>query len=531
MMKSAVSPASVMRAPSWPEDRVAMDRRAAAIVLGLILVAALLLRLYKVTALALWFDEAASLITSSYPLSAIFEHIRADTGAPLYFLALKGWCAIFGRSVLALRLLSVTFGVAGVWLAFLFVREAFRDDRLALLSALMLAVNPFQLEYAHETRMYTMGVFLVTLASYLLARAIRLGRPADWLRYAVAAAACLYTHYYLLFSIAAQAAVAVGFSLAAPPSRRRRIFISVVAAYAVVAILFAPWLPVFLEQNRQVAHDFWVPALQLRTVLGIPWTVLFGSPDLWASSAQLLVVAAAAVALVALNARRAGGWPGWLVIAQALLPIAGGLALSVHRSIIVGRYFLFASASWSILAAGAVMMVPRPLLRRAVAASMVLVTVYAYERNLNEIGVVALRHQPLNPPGIAGAADYINAHAARGDAIIVTNSLIYFSFNYYNRAAKALLTAPTLDSIPVYGGRPMLTGDELIKDPSTLCCPRRVWYLWTDGFYDRRRPPPGDWQFVSRSRFADAPSFKGDIFVEEYVLPTRGARRAGAGTR
>lgn len=495
-----------------------MDRRRVTIALGLILVAALLLRLYKLTGLALWFDEAASLIVSSYPWSTILQQVRADTHAPLYFLVLKTWCAVFGHSVLALRLLSVTFGVCGVWLAFLFVREAFRDDRLALLSALMLAVNPLQVEYAHETRMYTLGVFMLLLASYLLSRAFRLGRPADWLRYALVAAACLYTHYFLLFSIASQAAVALGVSLAAPPPRRKRILISAVGAYVVAGILFAPWLPAFLEQQRHVAQNFWVRPLDFENVVGIPWTVLFGTPNLWASVPLLSAVAIAGLALIALNARRAGSWPGWLVVVQALLPIASALALSIHRSIVVSRYFLFASAFWSIVAARAAMMPPRPLLRRVIAASLVLVTLYSLARNLNAIGLVAIRHAPRNPPGVAGAAEYINRRAAPGDAIIVTSSLIYFSFNYYNRTTKALLHAPTLESIPVYSGRPMLTRNDLIADLQGLCCPRRIWYLWTDGFFDRRPPPPSEWQFMSRSRFADAPDWKGSIYVEEYRL-------------
>ena len=510
--------------PFFPAD----NRRSVWIGLGLILAAALALRLYKLTALAMWFDEAASWIVSSYPLSTLFDHVRAETAAPLYFLVLKGWCSVFGDSVAALRWLSLTFGVAGVWLIFLFVREAFQDDRLALLSALMLAVNPLQVEYARETRMYTMGVLLILLANYLLARAIRLGRQSEWLQYALVAAACLYTHYFLVFSIAAQAAVALGVSLAAPPPRRRRMLNAVALAYAAVAILFAPWLPAFLEQQRQIARDYWALPLSVTGVLNVPWAVLFGSPELWASIPLLVIVAIAALALVVLKARRAAGWPDWLVLAQALLPIACAVVLSIRRPMMINRYFLFASASWSIVAAAGAMMPARPMLRRVIAAGLVVVMLYALERNLNAVGLLALRHPPLNPPGVAGAADYINRHAAPDDAIVVTNSLIYFSFNYYNRANRALLRASTIQSIPVYSGRAMLTPEDLATDLGSLCCPRRVWYVWTDGFHDGRPDPPSDWQLVTRSRFVDAPSFKGRIFVEELLLPQPRASAAPA---
>jgi hypothetical protein len=80
-----------------------------------------------------------------------------------------------------------------------------------------------------------------------------------------------------------------------------------------------------------------------------------------------------------------------------------------------------------------------------------------------------------------------------------------------------LLDAPTVESIPVYSGRPMLTPDDLVTDLRGLCCPRRVWLLWTDGFNDRKPATPSEWQLVNRSRFADAPAWKGSIFVEEYL--------------
>src|SRR5205807_74941 len=172
-----------------------------------ILIAAGLLRLYKITAFSLWFDESVSVGLSGYPWPQLFAHIAQDTTPPLYFVVLKLWRLILGDSLLALRSLSLVFEIAAVWFGYLFVREAFRETRLALLTALLLAVNPFQIQYARETRMYAMGVCLVLAASFLLARALRRGTPRDWLAYAVATVACLYTHYYLIFAVAAQAVV------------------------------------------------------------------------------------------------------------------------------------------------------------------------------------------------------------------------------------------------------------------------------------------------------------------------------------
>src|SRR5207248_762412 len=119
-----------------------------------------------------------------------------------------------------------------------------------------------------ETRMYAMGVCLVLVASWLLARAIKLGYRRYWIEYGVAAAACLYTHYYLAFSVATQALAAVYWSIRMPAPGEERTgwedrLRSVCSAYAVTGALFAPWVPAFLMQSRRVQQDFWIPPVSV----------------------------------------------------------------------------------------------------------------------------------------------------------------------------------------------------------------------------------------------------------------------------
>ncbi len=187
--------------------------------LAVIVALAALLRLYKITAVALWFDESISLALISRSWAHLWTRIADGIGPPLYFVVLKLWCGLFGQPLLSLRSLSVAFGVASVWFVYRFVQKAFGDSPLALLAALLLAVNPFQIQYARETRMYAMGVCLVLMSSVLLVRALRDTRRVNWLAYGAAAAACVYTHYYLAFAIAAQALVVAATALI--PNGRR----------------------------------------------------------------------------------------------------------------------------------------------------------------------------------------------------------------------------------------------------------------------------------------------------------------------
>ena len=144
----------------------------------------------------------------------------------------------------------------------------------------------------------------------------------------------------------------------------------------------------------------------------------------------------------------------------------------------------------------------------------------ANPKNLNAIYLVSIRH-PVVKPGVAGAASLVNTEARPGDAIIVGHSLIYFSFKYYNRAGiqPVLYSIVPLEGIADYAGRAVLDRREMITDLGVIHGPRRVWYLWTDGFYLKKFPVPPAWRHHRTVRFEDTPSYKGSIYVEQYTVP------------
>ena len=489
--------------------------------LAAILIAGCLLRLYKLTAFSLWFDESVSFALSNLPLTQLITHVARDSHPPLYFVVLKIWRGCFGDSLFALRSLSLVFQVAAVWFVYRFVKAAFDDRRFALIAALLVAVNPFQIQYARETRMYAMGVCLVLATSLLLVRAIRSKWRRDWIWYGIACGACLYTHYYLIFAIAAHALVIAGLCASAPAPRAARLIRSSVLAFGIAAALFAPWLPTFVSQVRSVREDFWIPPATLERLLRVPWALVLGGSDSeWTPMLWVTMLAVALGVLLVVAIRRAHGWPAWLVIAQATLPIAASLALSMVRPIFVDRYFLFASAFWSILIAGILARIRGRSLRRAAVACVVLFSVAMLLKNLNAIYLVSIRH-PVSRPGVAGAAAFVNSHATPRDAIVVAHSLIYFSFKYYNRTniRPVLYSIVPFDRFANYAGAPALDPRDLTSNLGVIDGPQRVWFLWTDGFYQKKTPVPVGWRLETTQRFEDTPGYKGSIYVDKYVVP------------
>ncbi len=130
-----------------------------------IILIALALRLYNLTYHSLWFDEAISVHWAKQPVPRILEvgfTLVEDRLPPLYYLMLKGWSGIFGFGESGVRGLSVAFGVllvpvtAGI--------AALCNRRVALLSAALIALNPFLIWYSQEARMYAPAVFFGTFS-------------------------------------------------------------------------------------------------------------------------------------------------------------------------------------------------------------------------------------------------------------------------------------------------------------------------------------------------------------------------------
>jgi uncharacterized membrane protein len=131
-----------------------------------VLVLAFLMRIIGVNQ-SLWLDEATSALVAKMSLSQIFGHfLPGDFHPPFYYLFLKVWSMAFGFSEVALRIPSVIFGVLTVLLIYLIGRKIF-NEKVALISSLLLATSGLHIYYSQEARMYGLATLLVSLAVYL----------------------------------------------------------------------------------------------------------------------------------------------------------------------------------------------------------------------------------------------------------------------------------------------------------------------------------------------------------------------------
>jgi uncharacterized membrane protein len=357
------------------------------------------------TTSALWLDEAQTVTIARMPLSDIPHALREDGAPPLYYLLLHGWMRLFGDSDVAVRSLAGLFSVATIALIALAVSHL-AGRRAAFVAAVLLAVNPFAIRYATETRMYSLVALETALALIAVIAIVRdPGRRRNMVALALIVAALLYTQYWSLYLLAASF-VALAVWHFWPPRMPRRAPRVIALALAAGFVLWLPWVSTFLYQTRHTGTP-WASPAPPATILTALFDLNGGFPG--ASIALTLVVLFGV--MLALVARRtatgrvvletpragvplalAGVVVGTLVIAIGL-GLAGGVAYATrYLSVVLVPFVILASLGFVRLGRTA----QRVLIGTAVAFGLIAAvsTISAQRTQAPRFAKVLARAQP-----------------------------------------------------------------------------------------------------------------------------------------
>ncbi|NLG28096.1 MAG: hypothetical protein GX557_09305, partial [Chloroflexi bacterium] len=330
------------------------------------------LRLWRLDAKGLWWDESLSLYRAQQPLDVILRNeivvpgsVTTDQHPPLYFVLLSGVVRLGGESDWALRFLSVAWAALLVVLLYL-MGTRLRNRQAGLLAALCGALSPFLLWYAQEARMYTMVAVLGLAAFYALWRALDEHRWTWGLAAALLAIAAVGTQY--LFGLVLPCALALAICLwprtlsaetaragPRPLRRRHRLALALgisalllaIAATVAVVVRLLPTLATgrqYIPLPEMVADALNAYSLGLSVERAQVWPLLlvfaavylFGVVSLWRRPP---------VASASPGALR---WAGLvLTVGYVLTPILGMWALSLFVPIYMGsRYVLLSSPAF-----------------------------------------------------------------------------------------------------------------------------------------------------------------------------------------
>jgi uncharacterized membrane protein len=479
------------------------------------------------SARSLWFDEAFSWRLILFPFSEMMQRVGQDNHPPLYFILLKVWATVFGDSPLALRSLSVIFGILSILGIYLFADEAFGDTTdgnrgrgIGLLAATFVALSAFQIRYAQEVRMYVLAGALAVFSSWALLRALRPpSRLHRWLLYGVLALLLAYTHYYALFTLAAQAIFVIGFLLAREDwnllaTCRGAAFRHAVMTAILVTLCWLPWLSVFLQQRAQVQENYW-------TLPASRWHLVLTSYQLFLPPAQgesvpvprgqQLLVADLCIAGLWLLRRKARSGE-WFILSSVLVPVVLALLVSVYDTRILGaaRFFLMVHLLLLVGLAALVWRLPR------VERTLVIVFLLAMEVgiDIDFWNAVDVAHKP----GARGAAEYISSRRELEEPVVVSFTLFYCAVRYHAQDRDGFYLYTDGSLIPHHHGSAVLTPDDLITEERLRSLTsRRVWVVDMAGgnWGYRSVPVPTGWKELRRAAFTEAFGL-GDLIAIEY---------------
>ena len=331
-------------------------RQVDAAMLAAIVVLAAAARSYNLGEQSLWVDEGFSYWASHLSWRDLwFEIPRIDKHTPLYYSFLKLW-SVFGDSEVALRSLSVVFGVLTVPCAYVLGRLVGTQGVarwLGAMTALVVAIHPVLVELSQDARAYSALAFSVALtlcASVWLMRnellagvgllgwsrssaALREGRfraRLAWASFVLGAALTAWFHNVGMLVVASVGAAAL---LWIGIERRweRGVTCNALLAGAAVVLLCAPAIPMLLSQTSAIAGGFWIEEPTPSYLAGIFGALLigrfsYGSVQDFAYAGVVLVVALWGLWRI----WRESGWPFVTLLAVVVaLPAALAILFSV----------------------------------------------------------------------------------------------------------------------------------------------------------------------------------------------------------
>ncbi len=427
-----------------------------------ILALAFALRVYRLGAQSLWYDEGLSVYLASLPLDETIAHSAVTDHPPLHAVLLNLWLRVAGSSEYSARFASVFFGTLAVALTFALGRRA-GGARAGLIAAVLFGISPMAVWYAQEARGYSLLVALVLVAALAV---LKLGMGdwggRAWLVYVLASAAAMYTHYFAAFPI-----VAINLAFAYYVVRRRSTEPAAhdaryairdwLVAQAAIVLLCLPWLPNALAQASSnatyfpgrvtwdtVALDTWrafaggdFPHLA-QPNLPPPTSALWLAVILLGSIAPLLPGRVAMTEVVTTGRSRIH--MRLMLLALLLIPIFLMSLLAWEKPKFAPRYLLPSLPAFVVLAALGVdallHMRNRALAAFALLPLLIIPAVDAL------VTAQIYFDPPAARPDVRAVAAYVAANDAPGDAILLLGGHQLPVFEYYYRGPADVVPLP-----------------------------------------------------------------------------------------
>lgn len=512
--------------------------------LGIALAVGFLVRVNQLGAQSLWNDEGTSAALARLSLPAIVNAAAQDIHPPLYYILLHFWVMLAGTSEFALRFLSVIAGVVLIALTFRLARQFFDED-VALIAAVLSALNPFQVYYAQETRMYIWVALFAAISVWALVRmfrppragehfgpAARRGRTLALVLYLASTLAALYTNYYAFTLLLVENLAFVAWLIWAYRARRPRLGHSIafwIIAQLVVALAYVPWL-LFARASLTA----WPGISEPLSLVDLAWRVqsAFVTASDTPLDDQLALVAVYTIFFIGglLPSRdlfRASGWGIATFALWSALPALAMFVVSLARPAYNPKFLLLATPAYLILVArGVSVLYPGLFLRErapyfpfagplpARVARQLIAVFKLFVAALFAAGTVVAVQSLASDPRLEradyrGILAYIAAIAMSRDAVVVDAPGQLDVVRYYARGPAELVTLPV--------GRPLNEDATRGAIADLVARHNRLFAIYWAA--DQADPAHLVERSLSEVAYEAADDWHGDVRLAQYAVP------------
>jgi uncharacterized membrane protein len=422
-------------------------------------------------------------------------------------LLLHGWLDVFGNTVRSARALSLVFFIGTIIGTYILGAYSFKNRRIGVFAAILVALSPFTNWYGSEARMYSMLAFMTVFSQYFFLKLVEEGRRSQWLAYTIFAILGIYTHYFFAFVLVTQAIyfLAKRTTFDNPKQIFRRLTITAVVTLAAIM----PWL-LYVRSLGSASNT--KPHLASPTSIDVFNTYssfLFGFQTNMVNTILVsLWPVIILLAFFAIQKRRKAVPTALFFVLAAVLPVIGAFIISrLTQPLFLSRYLIVAFPAMSIFISWIFSLYPKKLAQTAQIALVALV-----------IGTFMLQtvspHTPVKED-YSQVSEYLAAKSDFDDVVVVSAPFTIYPIEYYYRGRAPLVTLPNWNrfeegAIPAFNKTTLPTESKTANGAA-----QRAWLVlsFDQGYQnDIKKYYDDHYQLVSTKEFSE------DLNLYEYQL-------------
>lgn len=408
------------------------------VVPGAILLVAFGLRVYRLGAQSLWYDEAFGIHLANLPIGEATRSMASTFNPPLYYYLLRFWIPAAGASEFSVRMASVYAGILILPLGYSIAK--FMYGRAAgLFTMLFFAISPLYVWHSQNARMYTLLTVAVLVSIWALLRILddmqrsahELGRGRWWWLWGLCLGATIYIHTVGVYPVVAQMLILTFFAWR--QGRLRAILRRALGIGLALTVIYAPWLWLVV---REYKVDFYPGTLSPLVVITSAFRAFATGDTLSEPIASLATAAGLALLVMAvltlISSREKAGdsrtshpaAASLFLLLMTFVPLLI-MALALYRiPKFTPRYTIAASPTFFLLlAAGSASWVQ--LRRRTLAVTGLTILL-----GISLVGTL-LVFTDLRKDDFRSVARYVESHIAPDETVLLLSGHAFPAWGFY----------------------------------------------------------------------------------------------------